>query len=315
MIDFRYHLVSIVSVFLALAVGVVIGTTALNGPVVGDLRHQVSDLKGERSTLQKQNKALSGQVGHGNDFAAAIAPAAVAGKLAGEQVLVVTAPGASAADTAAVVNLLTDAGGTVTTQLALAASYTDPNHATDLQQYAASGIAPAGFTLPKSDDAGTVAGALLSDVLMAPRDPKAERPTDTERQAVLSGFVSQGLLSLRPATAAPATTAIVVAGAPPAGATAAAQSHTVTALASALQSRGKAVVIAGTAASDGNAGIVGTIRQSPALADQLSTVDDVDSPSGQLAAVLALKERLGGPVGQYGVQSDAEATAPGSTTQ
>ena len=31
MIDFRYHIVSIIAVFLALAVGIVVGTTALNG--------------------------------------------------------------------------------------------------------------------------------------------------------------------------------------------------------------------------------------------------------------------------------------------
>ena len=32
MIDFRYHLVSIVAVFLALAIGIVLGSTELQGP-------------------------------------------------------------------------------------------------------------------------------------------------------------------------------------------------------------------------------------------------------------------------------------------
>ena len=41
MISFRYHLVSIVGVFLALAVGIVVGTTALNGPITKDLRHKL----------------------------------------------------------------------------------------------------------------------------------------------------------------------------------------------------------------------------------------------------------------------------------
>ena len=40
-ISFRYHLVSIVAVFLALALGIVVGTTALNGPITKDLRNQV----------------------------------------------------------------------------------------------------------------------------------------------------------------------------------------------------------------------------------------------------------------------------------
>ena len=38
MIDFRYHLVSIVAVFLALAVGIVVGSTELQPGVVNSLR-------------------------------------------------------------------------------------------------------------------------------------------------------------------------------------------------------------------------------------------------------------------------------------
>ena len=37
MISFRYHIVSIVAVFLALALGIVVGTPALNGPITKDL--------------------------------------------------------------------------------------------------------------------------------------------------------------------------------------------------------------------------------------------------------------------------------------
>ncbi len=36
MIDFRYHLVSLIAVFLAVALGIVIGTTALNNPISAD---------------------------------------------------------------------------------------------------------------------------------------------------------------------------------------------------------------------------------------------------------------------------------------
>ncbi|MCW2530376.1 MAG: Copper transport outer membrane protein MctB, partial [Pseudonocardiales bacterium] len=37
MISFRYHLVSIIAVFLACALGVVVGTTGLNGAILSDL--------------------------------------------------------------------------------------------------------------------------------------------------------------------------------------------------------------------------------------------------------------------------------------
>ena len=38
MIDFRYHLVSIVAVFLALAIGIVVGSTALKPAVLSGLQ-------------------------------------------------------------------------------------------------------------------------------------------------------------------------------------------------------------------------------------------------------------------------------------
>ena len=69
MISFRYHIVSIVAVFLALALGIVVGTTALNGPVTSDLRHQVNGLKTDRSELADQVKALQGQVDTAGQFA------------------------------------------------------------------------------------------------------------------------------------------------------------------------------------------------------------------------------------------------------
>ena len=53
MIDFRYHIVSLVAVFLALAVGLVLGTTALNQPILDRHprpRHQLARTSGPLRT-------------------------------------------------------------------------------------------------------------------------------------------------------------------------------------------------------------------------------------------------------------------------
>lgn len=42
MINFRYHVVSLTAVFFALAIGLVVGTAALNGPVADSLRDVVT---------------------------------------------------------------------------------------------------------------------------------------------------------------------------------------------------------------------------------------------------------------------------------
>ena len=57
MIDFRYHLVSIVAIFLALAIGIVIGTTALNGPVTEALQKGNASLNGDLNNLRDQSTA------------------------------------------------------------------------------------------------------------------------------------------------------------------------------------------------------------------------------------------------------------------
>ena len=51
MIDFRYHLVSIISVFLALAVGIVLGAGPLQANLGDQLSDQVAALRTEKQAL------------------------------------------------------------------------------------------------------------------------------------------------------------------------------------------------------------------------------------------------------------------------
>ena len=53
MIDFRYHLVSLIAVFLAVALGIVIGTTQLNGPLTDNLQGQVTALQDDKRAIFK----------------------------------------------------------------------------------------------------------------------------------------------------------------------------------------------------------------------------------------------------------------------
>ncbi len=49
-INFRYHVVSLTAVFLALAIGLVVGTAALNGPVADSLNDQVNGISRQTSS-------------------------------------------------------------------------------------------------------------------------------------------------------------------------------------------------------------------------------------------------------------------------
>ena len=48
MINFRFHIASLVAVFLALALGVVMGSTVVDRAIVESLRTQIDDVRGER---------------------------------------------------------------------------------------------------------------------------------------------------------------------------------------------------------------------------------------------------------------------------
>ena len=53
MIDFRYHLVSLISVFLALAVGIVLGAGPLKEPIARGLSQSVQQLRQDRDSLRR----------------------------------------------------------------------------------------------------------------------------------------------------------------------------------------------------------------------------------------------------------------------
>ena len=93
MINFRYHVVSLTAVFLALAIGLVVGTAALNGPVADSLKAQVSALNKDNSNLRSQDNQHRDELSRTQDFAAELAPSLLAGKLAGRRILLVALPG------------------------------------------------------------------------------------------------------------------------------------------------------------------------------------------------------------------------------
>ena len=96
MIDFRYHLVSIVAVFLALAIGIVLGTTALNGPLTSRLRSLEGTLRAESDSLRAQKNQLQLQIGGDQAFAQAAAPLLLPRLLEGQSVVAGHRPGGAA---------------------------------------------------------------------------------------------------------------------------------------------------------------------------------------------------------------------------
>jgi hypothetical protein len=70
------------------------------------------------------------------------------------------------------------------------------------------------------------------------------------------------------------------------------------------------VLLAGRDGSAGETGTVGAVRGDATRRSSVSTVDDTQTSTGRLAAVLGLVEQNGGGVGQYGTAAGAQAPIP-----
>ena len=306
MISFRYHLVSIIAVFLALALGIVVGTTALNGPITKDLRHQVDALKSDRKSLSGQVAALQGQVGNADKFAVLYGGQIVKGSLTGQNVLILGLPGASEGIKDGLAKEVAAAGGVVTGRVQLTGDYTDPKRAGDITSLATGAVHPIGLTYPPVDDAGQLGGALLAYVLLGKGQP-------TDLKQVLAGFSSLNMVKVEGNDkVAPATAVFVVAsGSLPADDSG---GKTQLALITQLQQKDGHAVVVGDLLSATGGGVIDLVRTDDADKSAVSTVDNADTAVGKIAAVLALSGAVrpepNTVVGHYGTGHGAGALFP-----
>ena len=303
MISLRYHAVSIAAVFLALAVGVVLGASGVSERLLGAVTSRADDLGGQVQQLTAQRDALAASQRASDEFAQRIAPAAVKGTLAGKTVTLVTT-GADTADRTALVALLGQAGATVAGEVALTDAVDDPARADQLRELT-SRLLPAGAQLPAAADTGSLAGGLLGGVLFT---RSGAQPG--QEKAVLSGLASAGFV-VPGDPPAPADLALVLTGGALTGVDAPDAAAVIARLAAQLDASGGGVVLAGRAGSSDATGAVGVARADPTITARMSTVDNVQTGVGQVSAVLALGEQLAGRAGRYGVATTAaDGTSP-----
>ena len=142
-----------------------------------------------------------------------------------------------------------------------------------------------------------------------------------DADSVLTGLTSAGFV--RPGTLpGAANLVLVLTGGAQDGVDAADSAAVYARLAAQLDLAGAGAVLAGRSGSAGATGAVGVARADPDVVARLSTVDDVQSGAGRVAAVLALHEQLDGRAGSYGTGVErgvrlrpGRARRPGSLTE
>jgi hypothetical protein len=307
MISMRYHIVSLAAVFLALALGIVLGATKISGPMLTSLQGDNASLSTQQDELAAENAELTDRVSSDDNFAGSVAALAVRGTLPATNVVLITTAGADPADRDAVLSLLNRAGATVTAQIQVTNDFSDPLRADELRSIAATTL-PTGATLPEVPQAGAVAGGLLSPVLIAPAGAAAAASPE-QAAAVLAALTSAGFITVT-GTPAAGQSVVILTGAEVTGGSEADKAAAVAYLANQLAQSATGVVVAGRTGSEQATGTVGVIRGDTALSATVTTVDNVEAAAGRVATVLGLVEQNGGGVGRYGLGGNAQAQVP-----
>ena len=307
MISLRHHAISLAAVFLALAVGVVLGSGFLSDTLVSGLRDDKEHLQDRIGGLEQHNNALTERLDAASEFDTVMAGRIVHGALSEKSVMIIRTPDASDDVVTSLTRLVGDAGGTVTGTVTLTQQFVDANAADKLLSVVNSSIVPAGTQLNTTlVDQGAQAGDLLGAVLQISKNPATPPVNDMQRQTVLEALRQTGFITYSDKLTA-ANTAIVVTG----GAMkedAGNSGPTVARFASALAPHGAGTVLAGADGSSSGTAAVAVVRADSGMAGAVTTVDDVDLESGRITAILALHDLLNGSrTGQYGSGEGAQA--------
>lgn len=306
MINFRYHVVSLTAVFLALAIGLVVGTAALNGPVADSLKERVNGLSKDNQLMRQAVNDMERELELEEEFAAEMAQTFLPGTLTGKRVLVLGLP-TGRDHTEGVAKMLQLAGANVVGRVDIQDKFVSPDNNSNLLELAVTAAGPTGAPtagLPGNGHGVETSSALLANVLLD-RTPVV---SEADRRAVLAAYTNAGYLTTTERVTGPAEAVVVVSGQPYVDKESARKDESVVKLAEQFDRTG-AIVVGGNGSAGGN--VVAVVRGDPVLAQTISTVDNANTVQGQVVTVLALVEQLTGKkAGQYGVGDSAGSLVP-----
>lgn len=302
MISLRQHALSLAAVFLALAVGVVLGSGLLSDTLLSSLRDEKRDLHTQINGLNDQKNVLNEKLSAANSFDTQLAGRMLHDALGGKSVVVFRTPDAHDDDVAAVTKFIGQAGGAVTGTVSLTNEFVEANSAEKLQTVVNSSILPAGQQLStKLVDQGSQAGDLMGIAVLINANPAVPPVEEAQRDTVLAALRDTGFITYQPAEHMGAANAalIVTGGSLPQDA--GNRGVSVARFAAAMAPHGSGTLLAGRDGSATGAAAVAVARADAAMNSAVSTVDDVDTAPGRITAVLGLHDLVnGGHAGQYG---------------
>jgi hypothetical protein len=306
-IDFRYHIVSIVAIFFALGAGVVLGAGPLKGTqselVASQAekdRQQLADARAEIVQLKALDK-------YRDDYVAKVTAGLTEGKLTGKKITIVTMPSADNDLTNGIQDELEKAGGQVTTKVALDAKLFDPGQR-QLVESLVTQLVTADIQFPKDSTAYERAGMILARGIAAKEEGKT---TDADATKAIGGLTGAKLLSLKPSQPKDrASLVVVVAAKPPTPLPNNSTYNDSVSFIEGLDLGSAGVVVAGVPDTGKDGGLLKALRSDSEATKIVSSVDVADLPAGQMTVVFSLAEQATGKAGQYGAIDAKNGVAP-----
>src|ERR1700739_1343583 len=211
MISLRQHALSLAAVFLALAVGVVLGSGFLSDTLLSSLRDEKRDLYAQIAGLNDQKNVLNEKLSAANNFDTQLGGRIVHDALGGKSVVVFRTPDAKDDDVATISKFIGQAGGTVAATVSLTQEFVDATSAEKLRTVVNSSILPAGQQLStKLVDQGSQAGDLIGIAMLIKVNPALPPCDDPQRDTVLASLRDTGFITYQPADHLAASNAALV---------------------------------------------------------------------------------------------------------
>ena len=319
MISLRYHIVSLVAVFLALALGIVVGSTVLQEGTVSVLRATSEKVRQESDRNSRENVALKQEQARLQSFGTAVLPELTQGRLKGRPVVLVDTDKVDGGLRNTVRKALEDAGAEIDGQITFSDQHLALTNEADRTAVGRLLGADAGAPDVLRDTlVKRLADRLVTSSAMPQED--GQRSSDVLTGLQDADFLADLKLS-QPITAGTdpfprqGSSFVLLGPSPTAAPTAIAPDAFLVPLADQVSSRGSVAVAGAEAAAvpDANSWVL-ALRNDRAVSRRVSGIDSVDTVYGQLSLVEALQTSLQqGSAGQYGIKDGAAALFPERT--
>ncbi|MDD5448372.1 MAG: copper transporter [Actinomycetota bacterium] len=277
MIDFKFHVISLVAVLIALAVGMLLGTTLVEKGLISQQKSQISSLEKTFAEIREKNRALNDELNAYKQFAEICEPILIGGRLAGGNFVVISGTDTDGGMSKSVHEVILASGGMIPLNVTVMGEEEFSNSAviTALSQI---------FGIAEDEN-------VLKEKVFFELFSQLKTPSNPE---ILTSLEAAGVIKIKGAVSTPLSGAIILSEV---------EKNSVekidVPLIKASTEVGFPVVVVGGAKTDRKA--METYKKIG-----VSTVERVESSPGRIALIFCLS----GEGGHYGVGSTADRVIP-----